>query len=47
MINWIHFSSDWPDLSTSNNMAEELNLSMTKCTLGKMYSKIYSLKVVE
>ena len=28
-------------------MAKELNLSMTKCTLGKMYSKICSLKVIE
>ena len=47
MINCIHFSSDRLDLSTSNNMAKELNLSITKCTLGKMYSKICSLKVIE
>ena len=44
MINCIHFSTDWLDLSTYNNMHKELNI---KSTLGKMYSKIFSLKVIE
>ena len=49
VYNGVHFCSDQLDLSQSNNkhMAKELNLNMTKCTHGKMYSKICSLIIEE